>query len=56
VSLIKTCALIGAVLGQLGFGAFADVLGRRVIFIATLSLTTVGCLLSAFSFGNDTWR
>mmetsp|Transcript_116277 Transcript_116277/g.335875 ORF Transcript_116277/g.335875 Transcript_116277/m.335875 type:complete len:496 (-) Transcript_116277:278-1765(-) len=43
----SSAALFGAVLGQLVFGALADRLGRRVIFIATGSLIVLGSVLSA---------
>jgi MFS family permease len=48
-SLIATSVLVGSVLGQLGFGAVADRVGRRAGFITTLALVTCGALLSAFS-------
>lgn len=35
-------ALVGAVVGQLGCGAIADLIGRRKIFIATCSLVIIG--------------
>mmetsp|Transcript_30152 Transcript_30152/g.53029 ORF Transcript_30152/g.53029 Transcript_30152/m.53029 type:complete len:542 (-) Transcript_30152:401-2026(-) len=45
--LVKGMALLGAMIGQLFFGTFADVIGRRIIFICTLCMTVVGCILSA---------
>jgi MFS family permease len=44
---ITTAALVGAIFGQLAFGFFADRLGRRAIFIATISLVIIGALGSA---------
>jgi PHS family inorganic phosphate transporter-like MFS transporter len=44
---ITTAALVGAIFGQLTFGFFADYLGRRVIFITTISLVILGSLGSA---------
>ena len=44
---VKTTALIGAVFGQLFFGAVADLIGRKKVFIITCSLVIVGALLSA---------
>lgn len=44
---VKTTALIGAVVGQLCFGATADLIGRRKVFIMTCSLVIIGALLSA---------
>jgi MFS transporter, PHS family, inorganic phosphate transporter len=44
---VKTMALIGAVVGQLGFGAVADLIGRRKVFITTCALVIFGALLSA---------
>lgn len=46
-SLISSAALAGAIVGQLVFGSLADRLGRRVIFITTISLVIVGALGSA---------
>jgi MFS transporter, PHS family, inorganic phosphate transporter len=46
---ITTAALVGAIFGQLTFGIFADYLGRRVIFITTISLVILGSLGSATS-------
>ena len=40
-------ALLGAIVGQLGFGAFADLIGRRKVFIMTCSLVIFGALMSA---------
>jgi MFS family permease len=44
---VTTAALVGAIFGQLAFGFFADRLGRRTIFILTISLVIVGALGSA---------
>lgn len=44
---VKTMALIGAVVGQIGFGATADLIGRRIVFICTCSLVIIAALLSA---------
>ena len=44
---LATAAIIGAVIGQLFFGGLADVLGRRAIFIATLTICIVAALGSA---------
>ncbi|KAA0154013.1 hypothetical protein FNF27_04205 [Cafeteria roenbergensis] len=44
---LASMALIGAVVGQLVFGALADQLGRRFIFVATLACVTAGSFLSA---------
>ena len=52
-SMISTTALIGAIIGQLTFGALADRFGRRVIFITTCLLVTLGSLLSAFVFDSE---
>lgn len=48
---IKTAALVGAVLGQLVFGALADKLGRRVIFVCTISMVILGAVGSALVQG-----
>jgi PHS family inorganic phosphate transporter-like MFS transporter len=44
---VKSTALIGAVVGQLFFGATADLMGRRKVFIATAALIILGALMSA---------
>ena len=44
---VSTAALVGAVLGQLVFGALADKVGRRVIFMVTLTLVVLSSLGSA---------
>ena len=41
--------MLGAIVGQLLFGALADLMGRRIIFIVTCSLVILGALLSAFA-------
>ncbi len=46
-SAIKSSALVGAVVGQIMFGALADMIGRRKVFLATCFLVIVGALLSA---------
>ncbi len=46
---LATIVLIGSVLGQLTFGAIADRIGRRIGFVVTLALVTIGALLSATS-------
>jgi len=48
---VSTAALVGAVLGQLVFGALADKLGRRLIFMVTLVLVVIGSLGSATCYG-----
>lgn len=50
VTLVKGMALFGAVIGQLFFGTFADCIGRRVIFLCTLTLTILACALSSVSY------
>jgi PHS family inorganic phosphate transporter-like MFS transporter len=46
-SALGTAAIVGAVLGQLVFGTLADRIGRKVIFITTLTLVILGSLGSA---------
>jgi MFS transporter, PHS family, inorganic phosphate transporter len=38
--------LVGAIIGQLCFGALADKIGRKATFIATISMVIIGCLAS----------
>lgn len=49
-----TAYLIGAVLGALFFGRLTDKLGRKKLFMLTLSLYLISTLLTAFSF-NFIW-
>lgn len=44
---ITASAVVGAIVGMLVFGALADALGRRAIFITTALLTTLGAFGSA---------
>ncbi len=46
-SAISSAALAGAIIGQLVFGSLADRLGRRLIFISTISIVIVGAIGSA---------
>lgn len=49
-SLISSVALFGAMVGQLFFGTLADRIGRRIIFIATITMITLGTIASALAF------
>ena len=55
-ALIASGVLIGSIIGQILFGLVADSIGRRVGFICTLTLLTLGATLSAcsFSYGSFT--
>jgi PHS family inorganic phosphate transporter-like MFS transporter len=44
--LVKSMAVAGAIVGQVGFGVFADLIGRKRVFIATCALVIAGALLS----------
>ena len=48
---VKSAALWGAVLGQLVFGSLADMIGRRIVFVATVVLISIGALGSAMCSG-----
>eukprot|EP01039_Chlorochromonas_danica_P001339 gene1339-1461_t len=50
---IKTMALVGAVVGQLGFGAVADLIGRKRVFVMTCVLVIIGAILSAVAVDNE---
>ena len=52
---VKTFALIGAVVGQIGFGATADLIGRRKVFIITCSMVIICALLSATIQNTETF-
>eukprot|EP00123_Amoebidium_parasiticum_P008049 comp18546_c0_seq1/m.19994 comp18546_c0_seq1/g.19994 ORF comp18546_c0_seq1/g.19994 comp18546_c0_seq1/m.19994 type:complete len:492 (-) comp18546_c0_seq1:719-2194(-) len=54
-SAVASTALWGAVCGQIIFGGFADYIGRKVIFVATLILIAVGGIGSACVFDNETF-
>ena len=45
-----TAYLIGAVLGSLFFGRLTDILGRKKLFMITLTVYLVATILTAFSF------
>lgn len=47
--LLGASALLGAVLGPILFGLLADRMGRRRIYVVTLSVLAVGAIGSAFS-------
>jgi len=46
-SLTATTTLVGVIIGQVSFGALADVTGRKLASIATAALTIVGAIISA---------
>jgi MFS transporter, PHS family, inorganic phosphate transporter len=46
---VASAALFGAIFGQLVAGSLADVVGRKVIFVATAALIMIGSIMSAFS-------
>ncbi|KAG8461618.1 hypothetical protein KFE25_001222 [Diacronema lutheri] len=46
-SLITSAAIVGAIVGMVAFGALADRLGRRAMFLLTALLTTLGAVASA---------
>ena len=50
---LATAALVGAVIGQLVFGALADQLGRRIIFVVTISLVILTSIGSALCFDSE---
>jgi len=47
--LVAAAALVGSIVGQLAAGSLADVIGRKLIFISTAVLITVGSLGSSLS-------
>uniref|UniRef100_A0A0G4H4L2 Major facilitator superfamily (MFS) profile domain-containing protein n=1 Tax=Chromera velia CCMP2878 TaxID=1169474 RepID=A0A0G4H4L2_9ALVE len=48
--LMSSSILWASIFGQLSFGYLADVFGRKVMFVTTVMLITIGALLSAFYF------
>jgi MFS family permease len=53
VGLVATVYLAGEVVGALFFGRLSDELGRRNLFMITLSVYLVGSGLTAFTLGNS---
>mmetsp|Transcript_8170 Transcript_8170/g.18258 ORF Transcript_8170/g.18258 Transcript_8170/m.18258 type:complete len:458 (-) Transcript_8170:95-1468(-) len=51
-SLLSSAALVGAIFGQLVFGALADWLGRKIIFVVTGTTIVIGSVLSASAQSN----
>ena len=51
--MLTSAALLGSVVGQLAFGAAADVLGRRGIFIATAIITALASLGAACAWDSS---
>ena len=45
---VASAALVGSILGQIIAGSTADVVGRKVIFVATAALITIGSVGSSF--------
>jgi MFS transporter, PHS family, inorganic phosphate transporter len=43
---LSNSELVGAIIGQVVFGAIADKIGRKNTFIATISFVIIGCLAS----------
>lgn len=54
-SMVSSAALVGAMLGMLTFGYLADLFGRRLIFIVTLSCVIIGSFGSALCFQSATF-
>ncbi|CAH0482879.1 unnamed protein product [Peronospora belbahrii] len=52
-SWVSAAAIIGAVVGQLGFGFLGDVFGRKVNMIFTCCLLIVGGILCAAAYAGD---
>ena len=50
VDAASTACLVGAILGQLGFGYIGDVIGRDRALNLTMALSVLGALASAFAF------
>ncbi len=51
--MVASAALFGAIAGQLGAGFLADIVGRKLIFIATAVLIIIGCIGGALSIDSD---
>jgi len=51
---LGTAAIVGAVIGQLLFGALADQIGRKWVFVITISLVIIGAIGSATAMAGGT--
>jgi MFS transporter, PHS family, inorganic phosphate transporter len=54
-TLVKLSALVGSVFGQLIFGYYADIIGRKRIFIMTCLMTIIGSIASACITDTGAW-
>ena len=50
---VASAALWGSIIGQLVAGSMADIIGRKVIFVATAALITIGSLGSSTCFDSS---
>jgi len=52
-ALITSAAIVGAIVGMLLFGALADKIGRRAMFLLTALLTSLGAIGSACAMASE---
>eukprot|EP01036_Dinobryon_divergens_P042317 gene42317-56221_t len=50
---VASAALFGAIIGQIGAGYLADIVGRKKIFIATAILIILGCIGGSMTVDSD---
>lgn len=52
---VKSMALVGAFFGQIFFGALADIIGRKRVFISTCAMVIIGAIMSASVVDSESW-
>ena len=52
---VKSMALVGAFFGQIFFGALADIIGRKKVFVSTCAMIIIGAIMSASVVDSETW-
>ena len=50
---VASAALFGSIIGQIGAGSMADIVGRKVIFVMTAALIIIGSIGASLCVDND---